>query len=226
MEKDLHIDNLDELTQNEISSTDNGKCYRVNDDLVFKYVENPNEDIIKRLSKFYSTHFAFPRALVYENGKLIGYIREFVIGEMITNLPEFVSFEKYTNEMERIEREIEVLTKYKLRIVGLNRKNIIFDNEQGTRIIDTEGVFEENSSNNLYSSNMIAFSSNIMYPVFNMNETEFTNEKLNRYKQMVLEGKMNPSNLIHEINYELYGLGFDRVENLNDFKNQIKCLQK
>ena len=73
---------------------------------------------------------------------------------------------------------------------------------------------------------MIAFSSNIMYPVFNMNETEFTNEKLNRYKQMVLEGKMNPSSLIYEINYELYGLGFDRVENLNDFKNQIKCLQK
>ena len=227
MDNKLYVDNLKDLTVKQISSGQNGKCYLTKDNMVFKFIENPDEENLIRLSKFYSSHFIFPRVLVYSNeGKLLGYIMEYADGNTLSNLPAFVSFEKYNNEVERVEREIEVLTCYRLRLLDMGRNNMIYSEKDGLKVIDTDFYVPKNKSKTLYLSNMKSFAYGVMSPMLDISNTNFENSKLNKYSYLTIEGRMKPSDYIFELKNELKKNGFEEAESIGRFSNQLKLLRK
>jgi hypothetical protein len=193
--------------------------------MVFKYINNPDELNLRKLSKFYSSHFIFPRVLVYSNeGKILGYIMEYAKGDTLSKLPEFVSFEKYSNEIERIEREIEVLTCYRLRLIDMGINNMIYSEENGIRVIDTDFYKPKNKSKSLYLANMTSFAYGAMYPITDISEPNFKNEKLNKYSSQTISGRMKPSNLMYELLKESNKNGFEKPKSLKEFSKQLKLL--
>lgn len=226
MNNTVKIDCLDDLIGREITDTGHGKCYLTKDNMVFVLTGKCHEEDIKRLSKFYSTHFAFPRTLVYINDDLVGYVREHINGDTLDSLPEFVSFEKYTSEIERIEREIDILSQYRLRLLGIGKDNIFYTNEGELKVADVEAYKTIKNSNGLRAYNIRDFAYGVLSPVLNISEQNFYDDKLNEYSYLTYNGNMNPSNLLYEINNELEKDGISKPDNFIELKRQIRYLQK
>ena len=226
MSNAINVDNLDNLTSKEITSTGHGKCYLTEDNMVFVLTGSCHEADIKKLSKFYSTHFYFPRVLVYIDNKLVGYLREPNNGDSVDNLPEVVSFEKYQSEIERVEREIDVLTQYRLRLLGIGKENIFYSNEEGIRIVDAEAYQTVKNSNGLHAYNIRDFAYGVLSPALDISKPEFHDDKLNEYSRLTYEGFMNPSNLLYELNEELDKKDIEKTDNFMELKKQIRYLQK
>ena len=226
MSNAINVDNLDNLTSKEITSTGHGKCYLTEDNMVFVLTGNCHEADIKRLSKFYSTHFGFPRTLVYIDNKLVGYLREPNNGDSVDNLPNFVSYESYQSEIERVEREIDVLTQYRLRLLGIGKENIFYSEEEGIRVVDVEAYQTVKNSNGLRAYNVRDFAYSVLSPAVDISKPEFRDDKLNEYSHLTYEGFMNPSNLLYELNNEMEKQDIEKTDNFMELKKQIRYLQK
>ncbi len=227
MKNELVVNSIDDITKKVLCKGLNETIYMVKDDMVFKTISNPEvEPKLKKLSKFYSTHFFFPRVLVYDkSGKLLGYITEFIDGNTLDKLPSFVSLEHYKTEIERIEREIEVLTCYRLGLFDVGKTNIIYNKDIGMRIINTDTYTPDDHSKVLYMNNMIRFTRGVTYPlVEDLSETSFVNDKLNKYSKQTLCGLMKPSDFISELEKESRIKGFDKPESVLDLKKQMRLL--
>ena len=226
MSNAINVDNLDNLTSKEITSTGHGKCYLTEDNMVFVLTGSCHESDIKRLSKFYSTHFVFPRTLVYIDNKLVGYLREPNNGDSVDNLPNFVSYESYQSEIERVEREIDVLTQYRLRLLGIGKENIFYSEEEGIRVVDVEAYQTVKNSNGLRAYNVRDFAYSVLSPAVDISKPEFRDDKLNEYSHLTYEGFMNPSNLLYEINDKMEKQDIEKTDNFMELKKQIRYLQK
>ena len=226
MSNAINVDNLDNLTSKEITSTGHGKCYLTEDNMVFVLTGSCHEADIKKLSKFYSTHFYFPRVLVYIDNKLVGYLREPNNGDSVDNLPNFVSYESYQSEIERVEREIDVLTQYRLRLLGIGKENIFYSEEEGIRVVDVEAYQTVKNSNGLRAYNVRDFAYSVLSPAVDISKPEFRDDKLNEYSHLTYEGFMNPSNLLYEINDKMEKQDIEKTDNFMELKKQIRYLQK
>lgn len=222
MEEIIPVENVKELKDKKIHRGFNGTCYITKDGEFFKLMEEPNMDTLEKLSKFSSPHFLFPKRLVYDkHGKLIGYVREYVDGDTIANIPSEFNLDKYTSEIEKIENEIAVLTNYKLHIVDAGVNNILYTNDGELRIIDTD-FYEPNSTiSGLYAANMKNVGYSLMYPVCDITKPMRCNRDLNIYMQRTLDGKMKPSDLIYEFAREIYLRGDYPEDSIGEFKKQV-----
>ena len=227
MENIIEVENLKDLKGKKLYSGRNGTCYLTNNESVFKAIDSPNEEALSKLTKYDSAHFVFPKTLVYsKNGKLLGYIMDYVDGKTIKNIDDGFSLDKYTEEIVRIENEIATLTNYKLHIVDCGVNNIMVSSDEKIRIIDTD-FYETNSSlKNLYQVNMTNFNYSIMYPIHDLAYHDFTSEQLNKYSMYTIDGKMKASDFIYELGGEIYLLGSYPENTIGDFKNQVKKLRR
>jgi hypothetical protein len=225
MDNVLFVNDTKDLTVRKISKSPNGECYLTKDNMVFKCLEYPEEKNLNRLSNYYSSHFVFPRTLVYtKQGKLIGYIMEYAFGDKLTKLPEFVSFEKYNNEVERVEREVEVLTCYKLRLLDLSKRNILYSDRYGMKVIDTDLYSPNKESKRLYLLNKSNYASAVMSPITDISNPRFKSDKLNKYTTRTLDGMMRTSDYIGELVEATTSIGFSEPKTVKELSLQLKLL--
>ncbi len=226
MERKVIVNDLQSLTVKQIGKGQNSKCYLTeNDKYVFKHIHNPDELNLVRLSKFYSSHFVFPRVLVYKSdGQLVGYLMEYIDGNTLDKLPAFVSLEKYSTEVERIEREIEVLTCYRLRLRDMGRTNMIYTHNDELKVVDTDFYIPRNKSKRLYLANMTSFAYGVMSPLTDISEPRFKNDTLNKYANHTISGRMKPSDLIYELKSEAKKKGIEDISTVGDFNKVLRLL--
>ena len=221
----IEIDSLKELTHKKIHEGLNGTCYLTKDKYIFKMLNNPNEKNLIDLSKFNSTHFVFPRVLVYsKDGVLLGYLMEYAKGDTLDKLPHFVSLENYKTELLGIEREIEVLTCYRLFLHDMGKTNILYTEKHGMSVVDTDFYVPNSTSKHLYQDNMIQFARGCMYPFGDLTLIHFNKEQLNKYAKLIIEGKMKPTDFIYELEREIIKNGYDQPKSIKELNKRMKLI--
>ncbi len=227
MDNKITVDNFKPLKLKKLYSGRNGTCYLTEDNEVFKHIETPNEESLKSLTKLNSNSFVFPKKLVYnKNGKLVGYIMDYVNGTTIKNMSGSTRMDYYRNGISQIENDIAILTNYKLHIIDAGVNNIMIDSESNLKIVDTDFYETKSALKNLYQANLTSVNYGLMYPIHDISIQDFENDQLNKYLRWTLDGKMKVSELLYELGGEIYLRGMYPENTISEYKNQLKLIRK
>ena len=201
MEKIIFDDNL---MFKKISSGKNGTCYLTTDKVVFKNGLNLKIEILEKLSNIYTNFFIFPKKLVYSKDNiLIGYIMDYVDGVTIKNLNRSFDMSKYLNDIKRLEYEISMITLYNVSIIDAGINNVIFDNNDNIKIIDTDFYNVSKKYCNTFIQNEHALSYTLLYPFIDIYDYKFSNDSLNKYLNYLKDNRIKISSFIEEVNDKL-----------------------
>ncbi len=216
-----------EYTEHKINSGENGCCYRLNDDLVYKWLFEPYEDYseLKKHVKLSVPGFVFPKYLVFLKNRFDGYLMEYVDGVNFKNRISML-MRDYINETIRFEYNIAVLSRLNIFAIDLSRSNFMITKDGHFKAIDTDLYRVVESNNNLYSHNLALFSHVILSQFFDLGEIisgniGFDNKKFNLMCRQIHEGKCLPSKLLNEL-YAFYSTDISTGEVRDSMKLLLK----
>ena len=214
-------------TENFIGNGYNAFVYKLNDKEVFKKFYKPQrfESSCKELSKMYSDTFIYPKELVYENGEFVGYIMDYVEGNTLDNISENTNIQEYIDEVKRCEYEVAGITTHKYYVIDFKEENIMYTSDHEMKFIDTDYYFKFNNKY-LYQNNITSFSVASTMPLMNVYNSKFRSNKLNHYKELLINYKLKPSSYFNEVIDSINKEVSDDVETLKDARNGLKLILK
>lgn len=163
------------ITSNELAQMEElgrGACstvYKYGTDLVIKMlnekgIEMHNEKEFSNLIGIKNPTCVFPKSKVEMNGKFQGYTMDYVQGEELHNVIKQLDFPTLISAIQKVENDLQQLSKEKVVFQDLNQGGIMWDKERNCiKIIDTD-FFEKNESiseEQCYSANITSFNSMI-----------------------------------------------------------------
>ena len=163
------------ITSNELAQMEElgrGACstvYKYGTDLVIKMLNEKgikmhNEKEFSNLIGIKNPTCVFPKSKVEMNGKFQGYTMEYVQGEELHNVIKQLDFPTLISAIQKVENDLQQLSKEKVVFQDLNQGGIMWDKERNCiKIIDTD-FFEKNESiseEQCYSANITSFNSMI-----------------------------------------------------------------
>ena len=171
MEKELYYDKLpEEYSKYPITKYDgtSSACFIINDGKdVFKRLENMDDIAyeLKGYTDIESDCFVFPKSLVYEEGKLVGCIKDFVPGVTLRDSDLNIDFDVFINALQELEMCIaKDVTKNYVQITDMNGSNLIFTPDNKIKVVDTElfiSYYDENLSQ-LMNINMREYNNDLL----------------------------------------------------------------
>lgn len=225
----------DSYRKSYVSEGANAICYRTSNGYVYKEFINgisENNDL-EMLSKIHNPYFAFPRRLIYLKEKtlagLVGYIMDYVDGILFYEIDPKTPIEVLIKASKNIEKAIlEFTRKYSILIYDLNNGNVLFQNNNEFRIVDTD-LYEYSPSNGLYYNlkyNMKQWNEYMLYN-FGFSFNTFYSDVLNlRFEIAMNNGKISASSLIKEVVFEIERKLNASVKTLDDYNQGIKLIRK
>ena len=163
------------ITSNELAQMEEigrGACstvYKYGTDLVIKMlnekgIEMHNEKEFSNLIGIKNPTCVFPKSKVEMDGKFQGYTMDYVQGEELHNVIKQLDFPTLISAIQKVENDVQQLSKEKVVFQDLNQGGIMWDKERNCiKIIDTD-FFEKNESiseEQCYSANITSFNSMI-----------------------------------------------------------------
>ena len=211
-----------------------GKCFITLDgNSVYKefYEKNnkcfhPKED---------SDVFVFPKALVYNHEEeLTGYLMDYINGNTFNNLSSNFDLHVLIDNIKLIEQEILKHSLYFMTMIDLNYGNILIDENNRFRIIDTDGYYYryDTSASDVYEHNMSLFSYTMIDGILFDSEDE-QNKSYNRFKKKILNkervdcyfGINKPSLFLENVLIELSNR-CNELNNVGDLRSNLSRILK
>ncbi len=213
----------------------NGICYRTSYGDVYKeFISGITENNdLEMLTSIDNPYFAFPRILVYLKEKthagLTGYRMDYVEGVRFCEIDPNIPIKVLIKASRNIERGILDFTRqYSILIYDLNRDNVLFQDNNEFKIVDTD-LYEYYPSEGLYYNlkyNMKQWNEYMLYNLGCALDTFYSNE-LNLHLEIAINnGKICASNLIKEIIAEVKKQTNGDIKTLNDYNEGIKLIRK
>lgn len=223
------------LTQIELGRGAYGRCFLV-DDRVFKLYYDNERDIypnIERLSLIQSSHFEFPKELVFlkEISELtfIGYFMNYIEGDHFNAIDGKTNMNKFISALCRLENEIKRLTlEYRMKMFDLTFDNTFLTKDDEIKVIDTDlYTFSDClDDDKLLLNNMSELSSLISEDFIKVNERRFASPRLRKYLYDFYDGSISPSTYLYEIMEEIRKITREDVADYNSFETGINLLLK
>lgn len=138
------------ITSNELAQMEElgrGACstvYKYGTDLVIKMlnekgIEMHNEKEFSNLIGIKNSTCVFPKSKVEMNGKFQGYTMDYVQGEELQNIIKQLDFPTLISAIQKVENDLQQLSKEKVVFQDLNQGGIMWDKERNCiKIIDTD----------------------------------------------------------------------------------------
>lgn len=156
MQNEIIYENIpQEYYYKELGRGCNGICYLTKDKNVYKeYYEEINYlDTLKALSGYDSSIFMFPKKLIYlkeiSKENLKGYTMNYASGCTFNELSDNIKIKKLIEDIKELEKEMAKLLYEGIIIKDLNPTNLIYNEENGIKVIDTD--FYEVTYDDIYS---------------------------------------------------------------------------
>ena len=136
---------------------------RISDDYISKYSYRIDKDRLLKYKDIDIEHIFFPKWLIYIDGKICGYITEYVKGKNGENNSfKEIKIEKLLDAIDSFMKIIKEISNLGIRIVDTYLKNIIFDGDNFNFIDMSECEIDSSDKELLYQDNVI----NTMYEIF------------------------------------------------------------
>ena len=227
MSNSVYLDKLpDNYTENYIDCGCNSKCFLVDNNTVFKMLNNPDvfEDNIVRLSKYKVPSFVFPKKLIYVKDKFVGYTMDYVEGTTLSDLNDAL-LKEYINQIIEFEYILVSISNKHIGLLDFKPRNVIYKKNNKFRVIDTDFYYLTNNKR-LYQINAYQAFSTLLYPIIDIYDVRFQNKRLNYYRNLITEGRYLPSKFLLEILKEIRHNLKIEVNSINEAKEAIELIRK
>lgn len=225
------IDDKD-LTKNYIGSGINGRCYKIDNNRVYKRFKKANKDysFIEDLHDFAcenkSNIFLFPKELVYSGKDIIGYITDYAGNRNLDFMDQDIKIDYLINEIKRLEREIVRYSCLHLKLFDMHIGNIFISEKTPIKVIDTdEYYFDSSSPGTLLEQNLSQASYPLINGIFD-GQLSFKNRKLNYDKNTCFLGGLLVSDYINRVINELESVKEDKIDTVGDLQENIRLILK
>lgn len=214
-------------TKDYLGSGYNASVYKLDDNNVFKKFDKPNkfEYSCEYLSNYCSDAFIYPKELVYENGRFVGYIMDYIHGNTLDKIDENENIHKYIEEVKRKEYDVAGISAHKLFAIDFKAENIIYTDDKELIFIDTDYYFKY-PKKDLYQLNLTSFSFACLMPLLNIYHEDFKSKRLNHYKELVKDGRMRASRFFNEVTDEINHEVSSDIETFKDAREGLKLILK
>jgi len=217
----------EEYRKNYIGSGDNGNCYLISNNEVFKTFFYPEifEKRVIELTKMNNPYFIFPKKIVYVKNKFVGYIMDYVDGVTLDKMKNIDIF-KYIEDIKNIEYYIAVLSRRGYFLMDFKNANIMIDKNNNIKIIDTDYFLKTDNTDKLYNTNIHDFAFAILRPFVNIYRDSFKSRELEYKRRLLIDGKYLPSKFLIDILKEYRLILLNEVNNTSDMKESMRLLLK
>ena len=227
MESEIYLSEIpEEFKKTYLGSGKNGSCYLTRDDNVFKeyHGKGIDDEITRSLLELDYNGFTFPRQLVFVNGVLKGYLKEYIEGVSLDNISGLTNIKKLILAIKEFEDDIRELSYDKcLYVYDLNLHNLIYTMKNKIYDIDTDPIspFDFPITNPWYE-NMKELA-NALAPIFI--NGEFKSGYLNDLKRECLVVGCSRTSLfmreaISEMERDM------QIKTIDDYKKGLVLLRK
>lgn len=145
----IETDNINKLISFPIAigAGRTARCYKMKDGNVIKIYKHNRmarelisdpffEDKMMRIDSISNETFIGPKKLVYQNGKIAGYIYELLDGKTLSKLSPKTRLSTIVQDLDVVFRNIKKISDQKFALWDVHTNNIIFDG--GYRVIDLD----------------------------------------------------------------------------------------
>ena len=213
-----------------INSGQTAKCYEINGRAYKEYksqlIADEIENNIIKLSKYKSNSFIFPEELVYERDKFIGYYMKYIDGVKIFHLGSNIELDSYINAIIEVEDDVCNITNQNILISGPELTNTMYSRDNKLYFIDTDYYTVGKTNKDLLCKNLYKVSYALLYPFFDIFETEFILSNLNNYLNLIRQGKMLPSVFLSNLIIILEQEKYERLKTIKDVNNSLDLILK
>lgn len=120
-----------------------GTVYKYGNDLAVKILnhkglEEYNEEDFSKIVGIENETCVFPKCKVEVDGKFQGYVMNYINGCLLWDVVRKLDLETLIIALQKAEADIEKLTKDKIRLVDVNQGGLMWSEESGIQIIDTD----------------------------------------------------------------------------------------
>ena len=224
-----------EYKQSYLGEGTHGDCYLTSYGDVYKEFKGsfPYDTELGMTSEIVLPSFAFPTKLVYLGKKdpsaLKGYRMDRVIGKKFCDLDPKTKIEVLLDAARGVEKDILELVKYHAIVLyDLNNANVLFQNNDTFRVIDTDLYYwmpSEETYDNLKQS-MMEWNEYLLYNMKGGRQA-FYSEKLNNYHEIALtNGKYRASSVIEEVLDEIRVNTGIEPTTLEEYNESVKLIKR
>ena len=204
-------------------------CYMLNENEVIKlnkYKAYDYESISKN-SKYLSDIFVFPKVLLFSgfDDTYAGYIMDYIDGVTIKELGSNIEIHKYIEAIKSVEEEITKMTNYRINLIDVSPSNVMYTKDDKMKVIDTDFYIHSDPSKKLYSINMFRFAKTAVYPLFDIYDYKFMENKIRDNGLKLIQSKILVSDYISMILDELEKKNYE-VNNIGDYKKGLRLLRR
>lgn len=156
----------------------------------------------------------YPERFIAYNNKIIGYTREFVIGDRLDDITE-ISYESFLIALKKLYNDIKTVSDNKIHIFDIKPDNLIYDEDsQSLSCIDTDLWYKEDNKN-LYNENIRQINSAIIntLPIFNSEQIQHFIDDLG---YLEINENNNLIEYLEELRKEIYEYTNYLIESLTD----------
>ena len=216
----------DDYKTNFIGTGYNGSCYYIGNNKVFKELYYPDiiKDSIKNLLNVNIPSFVFPKELVYDDNKFIGYTMDYIEGVSLNTL-NYAPLDDYLKEIELFEYNIASMTKRDLLMADFKEENIIYTKDNKFKVVDTD-FYLKIKDRDLYKINLYFLSTSILSPMMCIYSCNFKDREHEYHKELLLDSKFLPSEFLLEILKDLRSKVDYEINNINDVKKSMGLILK
>lgn len=148
---------------------------------MFEYFRNPVRHFYE-LDKAGNDTFVAPKELLIKDGKLVGYIYDYVEGKTLNKVGLKFNIEDLITYYDKLEEDARKISENKFALYDIHDKNVIF--KEGYKVIDLDkGIFVDDEIDNIYKYNMCEINQTILYSIFNESRSkglEFKNQRMRK----------------------------------------------
>ena len=193
----IETDNIKKLISFPISigAGCTARCYKTKEGNVIKIYKHNRfakellarpffEDNMRHIDVISNETFIGPKKLVYQDGKIVGYIYELLHGKTLSKLSSKTRLSTVVQDLDVVFENIKKISQQKFALGDVHTKNIIFDG--GYRVIDLDqgGFLTLKSEEEIYLDNARMVIQTIFDQIYGTNidrSAEYTHVKVDKY---------------------------------------------
>lgn len=240
MVKEVVISKIpDSFLENQIGDEGvSGRCFLVGKNKAFKQytgIISKASKIKEIASKYKSSYVCFPEILYYydsiDDDNFCGYIMPYAKGNDISKLDSNFDYIKFLEYLTEIENEVKRLSLDNLGMFDMSEYNILYDENEGFKIIDTDFYHILFNAKECLETNFNQLSRTFLYPfvpdansLYNSNNYTIS-EILNIIDSTLINGKLKPSEMLYSISSLIQNETYEDINTIGDFKKQFELIR-